>query len=228
MTVAERLAEVRSRIAAAAERSGRDPSEVTLVSVSKKQPAESIVAAHAAGCRDFGENYVQELADKAGTLAGDALAGDVLRWHFIGHLQRNKANALLAIPGLALVHGIESPRLVAALDRRAERPLDVLIQVDVAGEESKSGCRPGELDAVLDAVAAASHVRACGLMTMPPFGDPEQARPHFAALRELRDAHGGAARLPELSMGMSNDFEIAIEEGATLVRVGSAIFGARG
>ena len=222
MSIAERLVEVRGRIAAAAERAGRDPDDVALVAVSKKKPAEAVVAARAAGCRDFGENYVQELADKA-----EALADDPPRWHFIGHLQRNKVNALLAVSGLTLVHGVDSPRLVAALDKRVERPIDVLLHVDVAGQQGKSGCRPDQLAALLDAVDAAGRVCARGLMTMPPFGEPEAARPHFAALRELRDAHGGSARLPELSMGMSNDFEVAIEEGATLVRVGTAIFGAR-
>lgn len=222
MSIAERLAQVRGRIAEAAERSGRRGDDVRLIAVSKKKPVEAVVAARRGGCGDFGENYVQELVEKA-----DVLADDPPRWHFIGHLQRNKVNALLAVPGLVLVHGVDSPRLVAALDKRTSRPLEILLHVDVAGEQTKSGCRPSDLGALLDAVDEATNLRARGLMTMPPFGAPEDARPHFAALRSLRDAHGGAERLPELSMGMSNDFEIAIEEGATLVRVGTAIFGSR-
>ena len=222
MSIESRLARVRERIARACERAGRSPAEVTLVAVSKRKPLEDIVAARTAGCRDFGENYVQELVDKA---AG--LVQEPPRWHFIGHLQRNKVNALLAVPGLALVHGVDSPRLLAALDKRAHRPLEVLLHVDVVGETSKSGCAPDELGPLLEAAEAASNVRVRGLMTMPPFGGPEDARPHFITLRALRDAHGGAERLPELSMGMSNDFEVAIEEGATLVRVGTAVFGAR-
>ena len=223
MSIAPQLAAVHERIRDAATRAGRAAEEVTLVAVSKRKPVEAIAAARDAGCLDFGENYVQELVSKAEALPE-------LRWHFIGHLQRNKAKVVVGVPGLVLLHGVDDPRLVGALDRRAaaaERTLDVLVQVNVSGEQSKSGCAPSEVAALLDTIDAATHVRARGLMTMPPPSDPEQARPFFVALRELRDDLGGPARLPELSMGMSGDFEVAIEEGATIVRVGTAIFGAR-
>jgi pyridoxal phosphate enzyme (YggS family) len=223
MTIAARLAAVRERITAAALRSGRGTEAVTLVAVSKRKPASDVRAALRAGCCDFGENYVQELADKDAELAEE----QSLRWHFIGHLQRNKVKHLLRLPRLVLLHGVDSPRLIAELDKRASKPLDVLLQVDVSGEETKNGCRPSELGALIAAAEAADEIRARGLMCMPPPGEPEEARPFFARLRELRDIHGGAERIPDLSMGMSHDFEVAIEEGATIVRVGSAIFGPR-
>jgi hypothetical protein len=216
-TLTERLATVAERMAMAAERSGRRAADVKLVAVSKKQPREAIAEAVDAGQRDFGENYVQELSAKA-----TALASTAIRWHFIGHLQRNKARALLDVPALALIHGVDSVSLAKALDK-GRAAIDVLVQVNVSGERSKSGCTPDALSEILD--APLSRVRVVGLMTMPPEGD--DPRPHFAQLRMLRERHGGAARLPELSMGMSQDYEVAIEEGATLVRVGSAIFGDR-
>lgn len=226
MSVAERLAEVRARVAAACDRAGRDPAGVTLVAVSKTHDAALVREAYAAGQRDFGENYVQELVAKRDALAD---LGE-LRWHFIGHLQTNKARALAAF--VHAVHTVDSPRLAAELDRRAAtagRVIDVFVQVNVGGEAQKSGCAPDELPAVLDALAPLASLRLRGLMTVPPHTeDPDEAAPYFAALRELRDAHGGAARLPELSMGMTHDLEAAISEGATVVRVGTAIFGARG
>lgn len=221
-----RLGRVRARVAAAAARAGRGVDEVTLVAVSKRKPTEAIVDALAAGCTDFGENYVQELQAKAAELATQAN----LRWHFVGHLQRNKARHVLAIPALAMIHGVDSAALVAELERRAaaaSRTVEALVQVNVAGEASKRGCPPDGLEALLDSAADCEHLVIVGLMTMPPIGPPEQGRPHFQALRALRDAHGGSTRLPELSMGMSHDFEVAIEEGATLIRVGTAIFGER-
>ena len=218
-SVAHRLRLVRQRIERVQPADGQ---AVTLVAVSKRKPADAIVEAIEAGCQDFGENYVQELQNKALDLSPRPV-----RWHFIGHLQRNKAKQLLTTPQLALLHGVDSPKLVAALSRHAAPVVDVLVQVDVSGEESKSGCPADALGALLDTADATSNVRVRGLMTMPPAGEPEQARPYFRKLRELRDAHGGRARLPELSMGMSHDFEVAIEEGATIVRVGSAIFGPR-
>ena len=187
---------------------------------------EAIVEALEAGCLDFGENYVQELQAKATELTPHS----ALRWHFIGHLQRNKARHVVAVPALAVVHGIDSAPLLQELDKRAaqlDRRLDGLLQVNVAGEDSKGGCAPDELATLLAEAERCRHLRIRGLMTMPPIGEPEEARPHFRALRQLRDAHGGVSRLPELSMGMSHDFEVAIEEGATLVRVGTAIFGQR-
>jgi PLP dependent protein len=225
MPLAARLQDIVAKIADAASRSGRRAADVTLVAVSKRKPAEAIVEAHRAGCLHFGENYVQELADKA-----QLLADDPPRWHFIGHLQRNKAKALLAVPQLVLLHGVDNARLVAALDKQASvhaRIIDVLVQVNVSGEASKSGCSPDALAELLDRVDAADAVRLRGLMTMPPPDQPDGGRRFFAELARLRSVHGGTKRLPELSMGMSQDFEVAIEEGATLVRVGSAIFGAR-
>jgi pyridoxal phosphate enzyme (YggS family) len=217
--VAEGLARVRDRIERACAAAGRSPSEVTLVAVSKVHPAESIREAYAAGQRVFGENYVQVLADKAAGLADLA----DLRWHFIGHLQRNKVKPVVRAG--ALVETLDSPRLAAEVDKRAEgKTIPVMIQVNVAGEAQKSGCAPADLPALIAAIPALPHLELRGLMTIPPLGEaPEASRPHFARLRELASRHG----LRELSMGMSADLEVAIEEGATLVRVGTAIFGAR-
>jgi pyridoxal phosphate enzyme (YggS family) len=198
---------------------------VLLLAVSKTKPLEAIVEAYQAGQRDFGENYVQELVRKAEALAG--LEG--IRWHHIGHVQSNKVRQL--VPVTTVVHGVDRLDLVAELDKRAAaagRTLDVLCEVSIAGEDTKSGCEPARLPELLAALGEARHLRLRGLMTMPPFDeDPEASRPHLRRLRELRDAHGGPERLPELSMGMSHDFRVAIEEGATIVRVGTAIFGAR-
>lgn len=193
---------------------------MTLVAVSKLQTTEAIVAAHATGCRDFGENYVQELAHKRAAL--DALD---LRWHFIGHLQRNKVSALLATQPV-LIHGVDSERLLRELDKRATTAVAVLLHVNVAREDTKSGCSPEEAPALVALARELPRVRVVGLMTMPPASEAEAARPHFRALRELAEGVGRDV-LPELSMGMSHDFEVAVEEGATLVRVGTAIFGAR-
>lgn len=212
MTIAARLAEVRARIARACDAAGRDPASVTLVAVSKTHPPEAIREAMDAGQTIFGENYAQELAQKAAQIEG-------ARWHFIGHLQRNKARAVLATG--AVIETVDSVRLVEELGRRAERETEVLLQVDVAREASKSGCAVEELPALVEAARGAPRLRLRGLMTVPPFeGDP---RPWFRALRALAEAHG----LPDLSMGMSADLEAAIAEGATIVRVGTAIFGPR-
>ncbi|MDQ3034365.1 MAG: YggS family pyridoxal phosphate-dependent enzyme [Myxococcota bacterium] len=220
--IAERLAEVRARIAAACARAGRDASSVALVAVSKTHDAAAVRAAYDAGQRLFGENYVQELVQKARALED---LEDV-RWHFIGHLQRNKSKDVATLA--SCIETVDSVRLVDAIAKRADAlgiDVDVLVQVDVAGEPQKGGCAPAELDAVIDAVKRAPTLRLRGLMTIPPLGEAaERSRPHFRALRELASARS----LAELSMGMSADLEIAIEEGATLVRVGTAIFGARG
>jgi pyridoxal phosphate enzyme (YggS family) len=223
--IAENLEKVRERIAAA-EREFARAGQVRLIAVSKLKPAEAVREAYAAGQRDFGENYVQELAQKAAELAD--LPGIV--WHFIGHLQRNKAKAVCGVAGA--VHTVDSVRLAEELGKRAlggvTRPLPVLVEVNVGGEEQKSGCDPAELADVLVAIEAQPSLRLAGLMTVPPaMDDPRAARPFFDTLAMLRQDHGGAPRLPELSMGMSHDLEAAVAAGATFVRVGTAIFGER-
>jgi pyridoxal phosphate enzyme (YggS family) len=216
---------VRARIAAAAVQAGRDPAAVTLVAVSKTHGPEAVRAAYARGQRDFGENYVQELVAKAAGLA-DLVE---LRWHFIGHLQTNKCRDVAG--RVAMVQSVDSARLARELGRRAVavgRTVGILVQVNVAREAQKSGCEVGELAAVLAEAEATPGVALRGMMTVPPAaGDPAASRPWFEALRALRDEHGGASRLPELSMGMTHDMAEAVAAGATMVRVGTAIFGAR-
>jgi pyridoxal phosphate enzyme (YggS family) len=224
VTIAAGLAAVRDRIDRAARAASRDPAGVTLVAVSKTKPPAAIREAYDAGQRDFGENYAQELAQKA-----DALAGLLdLRWHYIGHLQTNKAK--LVARTAAVVHTVDSPALARELGKRAAKertePLPVLIEVNVSGEPQKHGATPGEIAAVVDALSGESSLALRGLMTMPPH-DLLAARRAFEALVSLRNLHGGRTRLPELSMGMSDDLEVAIACGATMVRVGTAIFGAR-
>jgi pyridoxal phosphate enzyme (YggS family) len=222
--IADGLARVRDRIAQAAEASSRDPSTVRLVAVSKTKPASAIRQAYEAGQRDFGENYAQELAEKAAELS------DLpdLRWHFIGHLQSNKAR--MVAPVAHLVHTVDSASLAKELAKRAEKagrpPLDVLVEVNVGGEAQKHGATADALADIIAAVESANPLRLRGLMTMPPH-DRKAARHAFEALAALRAKHGGHARLPELSMGMSDDLEVAVACGATIVRVGTAIFGAR-
>jgi hypothetical protein len=224
-SIAQNLAAVRAEVERAAQAADRDPRTVLLLAVSKTKPVDAIVQAYQAGQRDFGENYVQELMRKAEALRH---LGDI-RWHHIGHVQTNKVRQL--VPVASLVHAVDRESLVDELDRRAigsGRTLDVLVEVNIAGELSKSGCEPVHLAALLAALGRAQHLRVRGLMTMPPlFEDPEASRPYLRGLRELRDLHGGPTVLPELSMGMSHDFRVAIEEGATIVRIGTAIFGAR-
>ena len=229
--VALRLQKQQQRLEHAAVSAGRAPAEITLVAVSKKQSVEAILEAYEAGQRDFGENYVQELRDKAEQLAHCA----DLRWHLIGHLQTNKARVVADL--IHCLHTVCSDKLVRELGSRVRqrrvaagnvRPLSVLVEVNVSGEASKSGCRPDELPGLLQAVEAEEGLTLRGLMTMPPYDpDPERTRPFFEQLRELRELHGGASRLPDMSMGMSHDMHVAIAAGATLVRVGSAIFGER-
>lgn len=226
-SIAARLAALNARISLAASKAERAPSSVRLLAVSKTKPAADVREAYAAGQRDFGENYVQELAEKA-TLLADL---DGLRWHMIGHLQRNKAKVVARIA--SAVHTLDSVRLAEELGRRAaeaERArLIVLVEVNVGGETQKSGCSPAELGGVLDAIERAPSLQLSGLMTVPPHtDDPAGSRPFFDRLVALRDAHGGAERLPELSMGMTHDLEHAVAAGATWVRVGTAVFGARG
>jgi pyridoxal phosphate enzyme (YggS family) len=224
--IADGLAQVRERIAAAERAAGRAPGSVRLLAVSKKMTADDVRAALAAGQRAFGENYAQELRDKRAALAGEQHPPE---WHYIGPLQSNKVKYVAG--QVALAHTVDSAALVEAIEARGV-PQACLVQVNVAGEAQKRGIAPGELPALLDRFAALSHVTCAGLMVIPPFtDDPEDARLHFAALRALRDREAARARpnvaLGELSMGMSGDLEVAVAEGATIVRVGTAIFGAR-
>ena len=229
------MTETRARIAAAAQSAGRDPSSVRLVAVSKTFPIESIAEAATAGQRDFGENRVQEALQKI-ELALQKIersADQSIRWHLLGHLQTNKARK--AAPVFAMIQSVDSVELIQKLDQAAadsRHAPELLIQVDLAGEATKFGTPPGDVPRLFDAAAACRAVKVVGLMTLPPFPEtPEQSRPWFRQLRELRDrwqASGvPASMLRELSMGMSGDFEVAVEEGATMVRVGTAIFGAR-
>ncbi|HEV2170420.1 MAG TPA: YggS family pyridoxal phosphate-dependent enzyme [Candidatus Binatus sp.] len=221
--IAERLTIVRARIGAAAHRAHRDSGSICLVLASKTQPSDAIRSAYEAGARDFGENYVQEAIAKRAELS------DLpeIRWHLIGHLQTNKAK--IAAGAFTLIHSIDSVRLAQALARaQPSSRVHALIEVNLGGEQSKSGVAADGVAAILD--AARGKLEVDGLMTIPPPArDAEAARPHFARLREMRDrlAIQSGPALSELSMGMTEDFEVAIEEGATIVRVGRAVFGER-
>jgi pyridoxal phosphate enzyme (YggS family) len=229
-TVVERLADVRNRIEAAALRSSRSPDQITLISISKTHPAEVIRAGLDLGLTDFGENRVQEADGKISKLGRKAA-----RWHLVGHLQANKARRAVSL--FDVIHSLDSVALAERLERlcleEGREELPVLIQVDLGGEETKTGIDPRKLPELLDALGDCQKLRLVGLMTLPPFFEnPDCARPYFKTLRELRDELQVQGRFGknqgELSMGMSHDFEIAIEEGATMVRVGTAIFGERG
>jgi pyridoxal phosphate enzyme (YggS family) len=221
--IADRLGAVRDRIAAAARRAGRVPGGVRLVLASKTQPPAAVIAAYTAGGRDFGENYVQEALTKQAAVG--ARAG--LRWHLIGHLQSNKAKA--AAGAFDLIETLDSTHLAQALARAQAQPrVQVLIEVNLGAEASKSGVASARVEALI--AAAREQVDILGLMAIPPAGkNPEDSRPYFARLRTLRDelARNTGLSLSELSMGMTEDFEVAVEEGATIVRVGRAIFGER-
>jgi pyridoxal phosphate enzyme (YggS family) len=224
--LARRAAEVRNDLADAARRAGRNPGEIILVAVSKFHPAEDVQALARAGQVDFGENYVQEALAKQETLA-DA----DLNWHFIGGLQSNKARFVAG--NFRLVHSVDSLKLAQALHKKALElgvVQEILLQVNIAGETQKSGVAEPGLPELAEAVMGLDGVRLEGLMTLPPFfDDPERARPVFARLRQLRDGLQGrlGLTLPHLSMGMTGDFMAAVEEGATMVRIGTRIFGAR-
>ncbi|MFH2005584.1 MAG: YggS family pyridoxal phosphate-dependent enzyme [bacterium] len=223
-TVQGGLRRVLGELRRACARAGRAEDAARLVAVSKRQPVADIRAALAEGQRDFGENYAQELRDKARDLADEP----ALRWHYIGPLQRNKTKYVVGIA--ALVHAVDSAKLLHAIEARAAAlgvVQDVLIQVNLAGEDRKSGLAEDELQPLAAEFAETPHVRLRGLMLMPPWDpDPEAARPLFRRLAALRDELASAEAV-ELSMGMSHDFHVAVEEGATLVRVGTAIFGER-
>jgi pyridoxal phosphate enzyme (YggS family) len=221
MSIATRWLDVRARVDQACERAGRSPSEVTIVAVSKTHPAAAVREAAAAGATDFGENYAQELVAKR------AECGDV-RWHFIGRLQRNKAKFVAG--QVALIHAVDTVELAAELGKRSAVVQPVLLAVNAAGEATKGGTTLEEATALARSIGSTPNVRLDGLMTMPPpSDDPEASRPYFEAMRALRDRLVGelGTPLPVLSMGMSNDFEVAIACGATHVRIGTAIFGVR-
>lgn len=225
--VAENIRDVEKRIIQACERSGRNPEEVTLVAVSKTKPVEMLEEAYAVGKRVFGENKVQELVDKYEIMPKD------IKWQMIGHLQRNKVKYI--IDKVDLIHSVDSIRLLEAIDKEAEKKeiiANVLLEVNIAKEESKFGLFPEEVMDFIDEVVRFQHVRVQGLMTIAPFvDDPELNRKHFANLHKLfvdiRKKKVDNVTMNVLSMGMTNDFEVAIEEGATMVRVGTAIFGER-
>ena len=219
----QKLDQVESRIASATALAGRKRSDIQLVAVTKKFPAAAIREAYALGLRDFGENYVQEFDAKRGELADCPGA----RYHFIGHLQSNKSKKAVEI--FDVIHTVDSEKIARRLDGEvgvlgASPGIDVLIEVKLSTEPAKAGAAPGEVPALVEAIRGCPHLRLLGLMTMPPWSDDaEQSRPYFARLRELAGQNG----LHHLSMGMSHDLEVAIEEGATIVRVGTALFGPR-
>ena len=227
-TIADRLAGIRARIAAAARSAGRDHSSIRLVAVSKTFPIEAIREAYAAGQREFGENRVQEALQKI------ASGADLdIRWHLLGHLQTNKVRK--AAPAFSTIHSVDGVELLQKIDAAAAdegRTPELLIQVDLAGEATKFGVPPSDVPQLFDAAARCRAARVTGLMTLPPVPEsPEDARPWFRRLRELRDEWRAAGVAPsmlaELSIGMSGDFEVGIEEGSTMVRIGTAIFGTR-
>ncbi|MCA1604249.1 MAG: YggS family pyridoxal phosphate-dependent enzyme [Acidobacteria bacterium] len=229
LSLNERLSNVRNRLEGAALRANRTPEQVTLIAISKTHTAETIRAGQELGITDFGENRVQEAEGKIAELGRNSS-----RWHLVGHLQANKARRAISL--FDIVHSLDTVALARRLDRlclqEGRMELPVLIQIDLGGEETKTGIDPRQLPKLLDALKDCPRLRLVGLMTLPPyFEDPECGRPYFKTLRELRDelqVEGRfGAQSGELSMGMSHDFEIAIAEGATMVRVGTAIFGER-
>lgn len=226
MDILHRLEDIQGRISRACERSKRDPSEVRLIAVTKNVPADLVRQGMECGLRRFGENYVQEALPKIQALGPEA------EWHFIGHLQSNKARHVVG--RFRMVHTVDRLSLARELDRRVPGPdpLEVLVQVNISGEETKSGVSPDGLAQLLQVLIQLPRIRVRGLMTMPPYSeDPETSRPCFRLLRELRDRTRALVLPPhsldELSMGMTGDFEVAIEEGATFIRIGTALFGPR-
>ena len=220
--ISENLPRVREQIASAAVRSGRRAEDVTLVAVTKTRGVEEIREAIACGVTDIGENYAQEAEIKYGEIA------DAARWHMIGHLQRNKARGAVEVFGV--IHSIDSERLAQEVGRRAEaigRTVDCLVEVRISGEAAKSGVEPEEVLVLAERISDVSGIRVRGLMGMAPFvADPEETRPYFAKLKQLWDKLPSEQRL-YLSMGMTQDYEVAIEEGANMVRIGTAVFGPR-
>jgi pyridoxal phosphate enzyme (YggS family) len=223
--IQENLSETKDKISAAIKKSGRKPDSVKLIAVSKTFPAEAVQSAYDAGQRAFGENKVQDLSIKNAALADD------IEWHMIGHLQSNKAK--LAVENADYIHAVDSVKLLKRINRLAEeleKTPKILLEVNISGEESKFGLTPSKVKNLIKEYSECSNIKLVGLMTMAPFGVPEsELRFVFSSLRNLRDKLQKEfdLELPELSMGMSGDFEIAIEEGATMVRIGTSIFGRR-
>jgi len=219
VSIRDNVAEVRARIAAACARAGRDASEVTLIAVTKVFPADFVEQAIAAGVTDIGENRVQEARDKKPLVQGSA------RWHLIGHLQSNKAkDAVRLFDVIQTVDSVELAQKIARAAETAGKRQEILLQVNIGNEEQKSGAAPAEVPALAQTLRGIDGIDLRGLMAIPPLGTTEETRRYFRELRALRDEAG----VEQLSMGMSEDFEAAIEEGATIVRVGRAIFGSRG
>ena len=220
-----RIGAIRQRVAEACKRAGRDPGKVQIIAVAKTKPVQAILAVQGCGLMEIGENYVQELVEKHRAI------GDGVRWHFIGHLQRNKVKYLA--PFVGIIHGVDSLRLAEEINRQAAqqgRVIPVLLQVNTSGEESKFGVEPAAALALAEGLLRLPNIRLEGLMTLAAFlDDPEAVRPMFRLLRQTRDElqQRTGHPLPALSMGMTNDFEVAVEEGATMVRIGTAIFGER-
>lgn len=225
--LSENLREVEEKIAKACQRSGRDPKEVTLIAVSKTKPVEMLQEAYDAGARNFGENKVQEIVDKYDQLPQD------IRWHMIGHLQRNKVKYI--VDKVEMIHSVDSLRLAEAIDKEAKKKevtVPILIEVNVAEEESKFGLSLEEVTAMAEDISKLTNLQIKGLMTVAPFvEDPEENRKVFRSLKKLSvdiaAKNINNVTMSVLSMGMTNDYEVAVEEGATMVRVGTAIFGAR-
>lgn len=228
MNLVERLRIVQKRIENAALKANRDPKEVKLIPVSKYHPIEAIQTLAEIGIKDFAENKVQELIEKQSTLSSK------INWHFIGHLQRNKVKYLIRMPNIRLIHSVDSLRLAEEIQKRCEiedREMNILIQLNVADDQAKFGVSDNQLFELIQQISCFERVKIKGLMTILPEIDPNKTRPYFRKLKELaleiENMGLAGVEMAELSMGMTNDFEIAIEEGATLIRIGSAIFGAR-
>lgn len=224
-SISENLIKIQDRIRKSARKAGREPSEVTLIAVTKKVEPKKIKEAVANGVRVFGESYVQEAEEKIGKIKDHSI-----KWHFIGHLQKNKAK--LAVELFDFIQTVDSPELAVELNKKAKEPINILIEVNLAREKTKTGVDAEGAVKLARAISELPNLRLKGLMTIPPFNEaPEASRPYFIALRRLaerinKEKFPGVS-MKELSMGMSNDFEVAIEEGATMVRIGTAIFGAR-
>ncbi len=231
MTISDRVQAVRERLAAAGERCGRSPADVVLIAATKTRSPEEVSAVLESGVTELGENYVQELVTKRAAI--DRLGQFSVSWHVIGHLQRNKVKYV--VPGMALIHSVDNLPLAQEIEKRAAQAdlrQPVLLEVNIAGEDSKTGIEPAQVAELAEAVMALGHVDLQGLMCMPPYSDsPEDSRPHFRALAALAErlVRGGLPReaMRHLSMGMSGDYEVAVEEGATLVRLGTVLFGPR-